>query len=198
MGLAAGSLTFELIPGSSVENVKLGHAAIAAVPALIGFLAGGAAWGIAMGRIAGSHNLRRMAWAGLLGFAPITISLAVGLSLAEPPLVANYGPSTGIHHIFTLLFAPTAFLIAGISAWAIGRGIRDNALAMSLLWRIGLAAGGTFLVINLIMEASGWVVGGPGAAERATMLTVLAVGNLGAAVVGGGLLGWHLSTRPQM
>lgn len=197
VGLAAGTITFELIPGSSVDNVNPGHAAIAAIPALAGFLVGGAVWGAAMGRLAGEVDNRRMAWAGLLGFGPITIALAVGLSAVEPPLVASFGVSTGIHRIFTLLFVPSSFLIAGVSAWAIGRGLRDHALAMSLLWQVGLTAGVTFLAINLVMEASGWVVGAPGAAERATMLTVLAAGNLGASLAGGGLLGWILTSRNQ-
>jgi hypothetical protein len=35
-GLVAGDVVFRLIPGSSVENVKLGHAVIAAIPALAG------------------------------------------------------------------------------------------------------------------------------------------------------------------
>ena len=38
--------------------------------------------------------------------------------------------------------------------------------------RVGLTAGLAFLAVNLGMEALGWQVGGPGAAERATMLTV--------------------------
>ncbi|MBC8504654.1 MAG: hypothetical protein ISR58_00205 [Anaerolineales bacterium] len=193
-GLLAGSLTFEIIPGSSVDNVQLGHAAIAAVPALIGFLAGGAVWGVMMGRIAGEHNSRRMMWAGMLGFGPISIILAVGLGIAEQSIVAKFA-SVGqpIHRVFTLLFVPSAFLIAGISSWAIGKGLRQSHLAWRLSWQVGLTAGITFLVINLIMEAAGWVVGAPGAAERATMLTVLAVGNVGAALIGGGYLGWILS-----
>lgn len=143
------------------------HMTIAGIPALAGFLLGGAVWGIQMGQLSGAIDTRRLAWAGLLGFGPITLIVAVGLSMAEPPLVANFGPSTGVHRIFTLLFVPSAFLIAGVSAWAIGRGLQDNALAASLFGRVGLSAGLTFLVINLIMEAFGWVVGAPGAAERA-------------------------------
>ena len=42
-----------------------------------------------------------------------------------------------------------------------------------------------FLAVNLGMEALGWQVGGPGAEERATMLTVLFVSSLGAALAGG-------------
>ena len=62
IGLLAGSLVFHLIPGSSVADVKLGHAAIAAVPAVAGFLAGGALWGARMGQLAGSDQPKRMAW----------------------------------------------------------------------------------------------------------------------------------------
>lgn len=193
IGLVLGDVLFKVLPGSNLESPAPTHVAIAALPALTGFLAGGAAWGVAIGRLVDEADTRRMALAGLLGFGPITLTLAIGLSLAEPPLIANYGDSTGIHRIFTLLFVPAAFLIAGTSAWAIGRGLRSSTLAASLFWRVGLAAGLTFLFINLGMEAAGWVVGAPGAAERATMVTVLAMGNLGAALVGGGVLGWVLT-----
>ncbi|GAB4577697.1 MAG: hypothetical protein Fur0022_04280 [Anaerolineales bacterium] len=148
-----------------------------------------------MGRIAGATDTRRLAFAGMAGFGPVVLVVALFLSVIEPPLVANFGPSTGIHRIFTFIFVPSAFLIAGVSAWAIGRGLRDHAPAVSLFWRVGLATGVAFLVVNLIMEASGWVVGAPGAAERATMLTVMGVGNVGAALVGGGVMANMLGRR---
>jgi hypothetical protein len=196
-GLLAGSIVFHLIPGSSVENVRIGHAAIAAIPALAGFLLGGAAWGTQMGRLAGAEDTRRLAVAGLLGFGPVTILLALGLGAGEPLILAAIGDNTPIHRIFTLLFVPSAFLIAGISAYALGRGLGDKRLALSLLWRTGLAAAVTFLCINLLMESLGWVVGAPGAGERATMLTVMFAGNLGAALVGGGLLALTLREAYQ-
>ena len=194
-GLLLGSLTFRLIPGSSVENVRLGHAAVAAVPALAGFLAGGAAWGVQMGRIVGATApSRRMAVAGMLGFGPVTIVLALGLGVAEPIIVTSLGPLP-IHRIFTLLFVPSAFLIAAVSAFAAGIGLGDAALARSLFWRVGAVAGLTFLLINLLMEALGWVVGAPGAAARATMVVVMSLGNLGAALSGGSVLGYLLAMR---
>jgi hypothetical protein len=193
LGLLAGSLVFELIPGSSVEDVRIGHAAIAAVPALAGLLAGGAAWGVQMGRMAGFDHWRRMAWAGMLGFAPLTITLAVILGLAEPFLVAQFSRlGQPIHRVFTLLFTPSAFLIAAASAWAVGHGLKDPTLARWLSWRVGFAVGITFLLVNLVMEAQGWVVGAPGAAERATMLTVLFLGLIGSALVGGAIMGAKL------
>lgn len=198
IGLVLGDVVFRVLPGHNLENPRPAHMAIAALPALLGFLTGGAVWGYAMGRLAGSTETRRMAVAGLLGFGPITILLAVGLSVAEPPLVANFGASTGIHRIFTLLFVPTAFLIAGVSAWAIGKGLRDSKLAWSLFWQVGLTAGITFLVVNLMMESLGWVVGAPGAADRATMVTVLALGDICAALIGGAVLGWKLSAEERV
>lgn len=191
VGLLAGDITFRLIPGSSIQNVKLGHAAIAAIPALLGFLVGGAIWGVQMGRLAGSVETRRLFWAGMLGFGPASILLAAGLGMAEPTIVEYLGVhGQPIHRAFTLLFVPSAFLIAGISAWAIGKGLRDNRLAWMLSWQVGLTAAVTFMIVNLIMESLGWVVGAPGAAQRATMVTVLALGNIAAALMGGFVMGW--------
>lgn len=48
------------------------------------------------------------------------------------------------------------------------------------------------------MESLGWVVGALGAVERATMITVLAAGNPGAALVGEGVLGLVLEERAQL
>ena len=197
LGLLVGDLVFRLIPGSSVENVKVGHAAVAALPALAGFLLGSAAWGVRMGRLAGSEETGRMARAGMLGFAPITILLAALLGVAEPQIVNSFGGGVPIHRIFTLLFVPSAFLIAGLSAFAIGVGLRNRKLAFSLLWQVGLAAALTFLLINLTMESLGWVVGAPGAAQRATMITVMAAGNLGAALAGGAILGAALRKKAE-
>lgn len=194
VGLVLGDVTFRLIPGSSVENVKIGHAVVAAIPALIGFLAGGAAWGVQMGCLGGSSDNRRMAMTGMLGFGPITILLAAVLGVAEPAIVGYLGErGQPIHRVFTLLFVPSAFLIAGVSAWAVGRGLGKAAQARYLFWQVGLTTAIAFLVVNLIMEAFGWVVGAPGAAQHATMVTVLALGNIAAALMGGATLGWILA-----
>ena len=195
-GLAAGDLVFHLIPGSSLEDVKLGHAAIAALPALVGFLAGGAAWGVQMGRLAGNTETRRLSLAGMLGFGPITILLAVGLGLAEPAIVGYLGAfGQPVYRVFTLLFVPSAFIIAGVGAWVVGRGLGDPKLARNLFWQVGLTAALTFLVVNLMMESLGWVIGAPNAAKRLTMLTVLALGDFTAAITGGAVMGWKLTRK---
>jgi hypothetical protein len=134
-----------------------------------------------------------LALAGALGFAPITVLLGTALGTLEPLVVESLAGQLPIHRVFTLLFVPTAFLIAGVSAGSLGLAVDGPRLAWALLWRVGLAAALAFLAVNLLMESFGWVVGAPGAAERATMLTVMFTGDLAAAVAGGIVLGTHLA-----
>ena len=195
VGILLGNFTFAILPGSSVTTPQIYYALIAAVPTLIALAIGSAAWGRAMARVAGADASRRMAWAGILGFAPITLILAFSLLGLEPIAVERLGARYPIHRLFTMLFVPTAFLISAVSAWAIGIGLRDKPLSRSLAWRVGLTGGAAFLLVNMIMESAGWVVGGPGAGERATMITVMSLGNLAAAFAGGAVLGLTLGRR---
>lgn len=190
VGVLVGFTVFELLPGGDdFAHPPPLNIALAALPALAGFAAGSALWGVRMGRLAGDGDGRRLAVAGAMGFGPITVALGIGLSALEPLAIAQLSGALPVHRLFTLLFLPTAFLIAGVSAWAVGIGLRRPRLALALLWQVGLAAAAGFLVVNLAFEAAGWVVGGPGAAERATMLTVMFAGNLGAALAGGACMG---------
>ncbi len=195
VGLFTGNLVFASLPGHSVTSPSALHVTLGAIPAVTGLLAGAAGWGLAMGRLAGAAERRRLALAGVLGFVPVTVLLAFVLLGLEGLVAENAGARIPIHRLFTLLFAPTAFLIAGVSAWALGLGLRDGALARALLWQVGLAAALAFLAVNLALESAGWVVGAPSAAERATMLVVMFSGNLGAALAGGGVLGLRLARQ---
>jgi hypothetical protein len=192
VGGAIGELVFNLLPGHSTTSPSVAHMLLAAAPALLGMLAGSAGWGVWVGRRAGAVDQRRMALAGALGFAPITITLGLALSLLEPVAVEKLGAQFPIARLFTLFFVPTAFLIAAVGAWAIGLGLGSRRLAWALGWRAGLAAAIAFLFIDLLMELLGWRVGAPGAAERATMLTVMFVSNIGAALAAGGTIGLQL------
>lgn len=189
LGFAIGEVVFNLIPGHSIDDPQLLHILLAALPTFAGLILGSALWGVLLGRLAHAPDPSRMAIAGVLGFAPITIALALGLGSLEPIAVETLVTRFPIHRIFTFLFVPSAFLIAGVSAFAIGIGLRDSALARTLFWRVGGVSALAFLAVNLMLEFLGWHVGGPGAAERTTMLTVLFLSNLAAAVVGGGVMG---------
>lgn len=197
LGVVVGNIVFELTPGHTFQPLDPIQIVLPSIVALAGFFAGGAAWGVLMGRLAHATNRRRMAIAGAFGFAPITLALAIALQVIEPIALEQFGTVIPLHRLFTLLFVPTAFLIAGVSAWAIGIGLRDKALAQAMLWRVGLAAAIAFLVINLVMESAGWVVGAPRAAERFTMLTVMFVGDLGAAIVGGALMAQMIAKQSR-
>ena len=188
-------LVFQNFPGHSLPNAL--SITLGIIPAITGLVAGSAAWGLAMGHLAQAEDRRRMALAGILGFTPVTILLAILLLTLEPIAVEKFGAQLPIHRVFTLFFVTAAMVIAGVSAFAIGRGLRDHRLAAALLWRVGLTSGLAFLVVNLVMEASGWVVGAPGAAERATMLVVMFVGDLGAALAGGAVMGSTLASAIQ-
>jgi hypothetical protein len=138
VGVAAGFAIFELLSGSSdPAHPPAVSVVLAALPALAGFRGGSAAWGVAMGQRAGRCEPRRMAFAGALGFGPITVALGIALAAVEPMAVAGLGGTLAIHRIFTLLFVPSAFLIAGVSAGAVGLGLRRPDLARALFWQVG-------------------------------------------------------------
>src|SRR5215213_8652421 len=81
VGFASGALVFQAQAGHIFSNPNPSHIFFAAVPALASFLAGSAVWGVWMGRLAQSANRKRMALAGALGFAPITLFLVLLLQV---------------------------------------------------------------------------------------------------------------------
>ena len=188
-GALVASVAFQALSGRLPERLTL---TLAMVVFSASILLGSGLWGVGMARLARVAAPRRVAWAGILGFVPITLLVIFGLQAAEPIVFRTNLP---LHRLFTALFVPSAGLIAATSslalAWALGWGRAAPALAV----RVGLRAALAFLAVNLGMEALGWVVGGPGAAERATMLMVLFISNLGAALAGGAMLGMTLAQR---
>jgi hypothetical protein len=194
----AGGLIASFVGGSATFQALDGRVpgALTFTLALLMFsasaLVSSGLWGVGMARLAQVPVSWRMAWAGSLGFVPITLLLILGLQAAEPIVFRTNLP---LHRLFTVLFVPSAGLIAGISSLAVGWALGQGRAAPGLGLRVGLTAALAFLAGNLGMEALGWQVGGPGAAERATMLTVLFVSNLGAALAGGAMLGMTLAQR---
>ena len=173
---------------------------LATVTALAVISAAGAGWGHAMGRLAGSPEPRRMAWAGALAFAPTVVIAGITLGLLEGALVGRAsGQGIPVHVVFTLLFVPTAFLVAAVGGLSVGIGLRRVDLAGKLALGAVTCAAVAFLAVNLIMDAIGWRVGAPGAAQLATMLPVTALGCLTATLAAGGFIGLILGrhTRPE-
>ncbi len=153
----------------------------------------GAAWGRAMARLSGFAETRRMAKAGAVSFGPALVLSALVLSSLEVAIIERGGgTSLPIHVVFTILFVPAVFIVAGVGGLALGIAQGDWRFAWRCALSSGLAGSAAFLLVNLGMDQLGWRVGAPGAAERATMLTVMMAGSLGAALAGGGAIGGML------
>jgi hypothetical protein len=192
LAIAAGNAIRATLAGTAAERVGT---ALATLCALVALGLGAAVWGVFLGRLTEAAEPKRMAWAGVLGFVPVVLVAGFGLLALEPLALHRWGDHVPLYRLFTLLFVPTAGVIAGVGALALGLGLRDRPLARALAWRAALGATLAFLVVNLTMEALGWRVGAPGAAERLTMVTVLSVSDLGAAIVAGAVVGALLGRR---
>ena len=190
LGLSAG-IAFSNLPMHMPDKTMN---LISVILVLCILFASGTVWGSLIARISSSVNLRRMRWAGALSFAPSIILAGFTLASLERIIVERgQGPDLPIHVVFTILFVPAVFFIAGTGGLALGIALRSLRLGLRLAAGSGLSAALAFLCIDLLMDALGWRVGAPGAAERATMLTVMMAGALAAALVGGGTLGYLIS-----
>src|SRR5258707_15530984 len=106
LAVVLGEFVFSALPGHSIDNPSLALILLSALPAIAGMLAGAAVWGLVMGRLAGATDMRRMALAGAMGFAPVTALCGIGLGVLEPIAVGWLGARLPIHRLFTVLFVP--------------------------------------------------------------------------------------------
>ena len=204
--LYAGWITLRDLVGGLLLGIALGaildavmkdfpvvlRRAVASIAALTILAIAGARWGRDMARYAGEQN-ERVGRTASIAFGSSVIIIGLTLSLIEPGLVAR-GADVGypIHVVYRFVFVLAVLVVAGISAFALGVGMRDVRLGVSLAMRAGLTAALAFLVIDLVMDAIGWRVGAPNAARRATMLVVTALGAIGSAVAAGSVTGLTL------
>src|SRR2546429_7959131 len=196
LGIAAGGLVNDTLPGNATDPIKL---ALTALSAFIGMFVGGAVWGWSISRVMKAAAGRRMAVAGGIGFALSALVVILTLGFLEDLVVEQQrGPQLPIHNVFTLLFVPAAAIITGASGAALGFGMRDRALAGRPARMCAIGGGCAFLVVNLTLDGLGFRVGAPGAAARATMITTALLGNLLAALVGGAVIGRVFGARTAL
>ncbi len=145
------------------------------------FLFGGL-WARALARHTGPGPRRRMMLAG--AFSHITLVFLAGLVLgrAEEIFVSAGVSPMPIHNLFTALFVPATALVCGGMSAAIGLAAGGARLAGRLAWRGAVAGAAAFLIANVIQDLLGRRVGGPNAAETATMITVMLLSNICAAL----------------
>lgn len=195
VGMLIASAIFVGLPGHVQDSTKT---AVAIIPGLGSLFAGGALWGRAMARLIGAPNERRSMLVGALGYGTAVLLAVLTLTQLEQLFVEQRRlPDLPIHVIFTLLFVPAASIVAATGALALGVALRGRSSLAPLTLGSGLAAGMAFLVWDLFMDAIGYRVGAPGAAERATMLTVMFTGNAVASLAAGAVIGLVLSRRPD-
>ncbi|MGE5264807.1 MAG: hypothetical protein ACM3S0_15615 [Acidobacteriota bacterium] len=195
VGALIGSVIFNGLPGHMQDDVKI---LMAVLPTLICVIAGGALWGRAMARLVQAGSVKRMMWAGALGYGPTLILVGLALTVLENLIVEQRrGPALPIHVVFTILFVPAVFVVATVGAFALGVALKRWSSVARLALASGLAAGAMFFAVDLVLDTIGYRVGGPGAAERATMLTVLMTGNIAASLAGGAVIGLLLSGRRE-
>jgi len=198
--LLAGSLFLALLAGNFLFAAFTGHmtgllSGLSALPVvLLVLFGGGALWGLSAAWLTGADPWRlavtgSLAYGGAVLLVGILLELVFGLLGLLSSLV-----KLPIHIAFSLVFVPAAGLIASFCAYRLSEGMQRR-LQFAACLRVGLAAGAGFLIVNLVMLWLGWQVGAPGAAERSTMLTVMLLSNTGAALAGGGVLGWQLAEQ---
>lgn len=194
-GIAVGlgaALPVSAIPTAGhphlVRNVLSGVILLVAV-----FLAS-RAWGRVVGARTGCPDPARMGRVAGFAFAPVLMAAGITLGLLEPVFVgAGAARGLPLHVVFRILFMAATLLVAGVTAAALTAAAGRRAAALRVGLEVGVGGGLAFFLAALGMDALGWRVGAPGAAERATMLVVTLVGCLAAALAAGGVLGARLS-----
>jgi hypothetical protein len=154
----------------------------------------GGLWGRSVARAAGSAASQRLFWVSAVTFIVAVIAAVVVLGLLERLFVEDraLGP-VPIHIIFAAIFPPAVFVVTTVMCFVVGGLLRGWRFGTQLAWRAGLAAAAAFFVADVVQDLLGRRVGGPNAAATATMITVLMIGNLCAALAAGTALGWQLT-----
>lgn len=193
-GLALGLVTANLLFESINVHVSGLVSGLVALPVLLVMLfGGGAVWGYAIARLV-DGEAKKLARAGALTYGGSVILVGIVLELLFGLIsVLSRDISLPVHVAFTIVFVPSAGVIAALCARSLAGALGWDAIKGNLGLHSGAAAAVGFLVVNMIMLSLGWQVGGPGAAERFTMITVMLTSNAGAALVGGAAMGWVLS-----
>jgi hypothetical protein len=193
-GLALGLVTANLLFESINVHVSGLVSGLVALPVLLAMLfGGGAVWGYAIARLV-DGEAKKSARTGALTYGGAVILVGIVLELLFGLIsVVGRDIRLPIHVAFTMVFVPAAGIVAALCTRSLAGALGWDDIKGTLGTFSGLAASVGFLAVNMIMLSLGWQVGGPGAAERFTMITVMLTSNAGAALAGGAAMGWVLS-----
>lgn len=155
-------------------------------------------WGRGLGRVTHQTHPEHLAWAAAIAFAATT-TIAVN-RINHTEVILNrllFQTKLPVHILFLYIFIAGNGAVVGVTGAALGVAKSDWKMTLKL-GGMGIVVGAlTFLIVFLIMELFGFRVGAPGAAERATMLTVMSIGIWSTALVGSGIFGRMLQNSRE-
>lgn len=163
-----------------------------AIIMLVIFLLGGALWGLGIALVT-KTNVKTMVKTCALSWSLTAFVFSTSLGLSLGPIF-KFGTTITLreNYYYLLIFVPVIGIVTGINGWVvIGRlGLKE--LKKKAALKIGFAAALGFLAVSLFLQFGfGWEVGKPVPGKYA-MLTLMHWSNIGAALVGGSVLGREL------
>lgn len=158
-------------------------APLAALSALLVLAAGGGLWARSLARLLAMSHPRRIAITGAASHAALVLAAVVGLGVLEQEFVEFGRTSLPVHVLFTFLFVPATFAASGLLALAVACAAGQARRSPRIALLSGTASALAFLALNVLQDLLGRRVGGPNAAETATMITVTLACNVAAATV---------------
>jgi hypothetical protein len=126
---------------------------------------------------------------GGLGFALPFITTVFSLSMAEAIVTAGR-ISMPLHILFALLFNGGMLFTSSLHGLAHGIALKNSRVMVQLALASGVGGMLGFGLVNLVMDSIGLRVGAPNAAQTATVLMTMILGNIVGSFSGGAALGY--------
>ena len=159
-------------------------------------LGGGALFGRSLSRLARFTNDRRLMISGGFGFGIPFFATVVSLSMAEAIVVAGT-INMPLHILFAILFNGGMLFTSSLHGLAHGIAVKNSRAMIQFALVSGIGGVLGFGLVNLVMDTMGLRVGAPNAAQTATMLTTMILGNIVGAFSGGAALGYVFAKHVQ-
>ncbi|HKJ38269.1 MAG TPA: hypothetical protein VJ972_05810 [Anaerolineales bacterium] len=194
----AGSiwLSLYLAGGNSINQSRIFPADNYALPAItmvISYLCGGGLWGWGIARMTNS-DAKTMIKACALSWSIPTFIVVISLGIRLTTITSfGYTLPFRYTYYYLLFFIPLIGIVTGINARVVSGKLGLQESKNKIGRNVGFAAALGFLIVTLILLVGfGWEVGRPQTGEYA-MLTILHWSSVGAALVGGSVLGRELA-----
>ena len=193
----AGSiwLSLYLAGGNSINPSRIlpDNNTVLAAAMIAAFLLAGALWGLGIALLK-KTDVKAMVKACALswGLIPFVFIAGLGFSLGA---IFKFGNTINFryNYYYLMIFLPVIGIVTGINGWVVISKLGLKELRKKASINIGIASALGFLAVSLFLQfVLGWEVGYPVPGKYA-MLTLLHYCNIGAALVGGSVLGRELA-----